>query len=231
MKRKWFQITAGMLLAAALLAYPLYAAKFDLSEMQALGLFVGFGTYCYWYFDARMDNVLAAVDESLRGHIAEGSLADAFSHARKQKQRWRKIRILATSTGQIQPLFHSTGLEADEVEVVVRSIGRDEAERNPKLNEFQSGTELILREWGELKRIGRIAAFKAHTINFFPLDYVVIFDDQILVCGLLMPEAGRYSEVEVATPTVTTARTIAATREIKKHTQRFDKLVAFSLEP
>jgi hypothetical protein len=228
MKRRNFQIFAGLALATALLTYPLYSGHFRFTVEQALGMFLGFGTFAFWYFDGLMNGVIKSVDDGLRGHVDEGSLADAMSIAHRIKKHWRKVRILGTSTGQIQPLFASSELEADAVEVIMRRVRDDEIVRDPQLAEFRTGNERMKSEWRELERLGRIRSCTIMELEFFPLDYVVIFDEQVLVAGLLLPEPGRYSQVDVSPPTTTIARTVAAKREITRHIDRFDRLKALA---
>lgn len=227
MKRKWFQIGSGILFGVALLSYPLYSTYFHLTVEQILGLFVGFGTFCYWYFDGKMDNVVKAVEDGLKGHIGENNLAHAIGEAAKIRTHWAKVRILATSTGQIQPIFQSSGLNADTVEIIVRKIRPDEIERDPQLGEYQRDIARLTGEWLDLERKGRIKKLTICELHFFPLDYNVIFDQEVMINGLLVPEALRFSEVNVANPTLTIARTVSAKREIQKHIERFDKLIEY----
>lgn len=230
MKRRNFQIAAGLLLATALLMYPLYSRFFAFTVEQALGMFLGLGTFAFWYFDGLMNTVMKSVEEGLRGHSSDSTLADAISSVRKIKKHWHRVRIIGTSTGQIQPLFASSGLEADEVQVIIRRVRADEIERDPQLAEFRTGNERIKSEWRELERLGSIRRCAIQEVEFFPLDYVVIFDEEVLLSGLLLPEPARYAQVDVSPPSVTVGRTIAAKREIARHIDRFQRLQKMAFE-
>ena len=228
MKRRNFQIVAGLLFALVLLAYPTYSKHFSLSVEQALGAFVGFGTFCFWYFDARMETLAKDVQDGLRANVSDLSLAEALNQVCGVRRRWRRIRILAPSTELIQPLFTSCSLEADRVGVILRKVRDEQAARDVDLHAFREGRGRSIAQWRALEASGRIQECSIQECEFFPLDYAIIFDEEALITGLLVPTPRFYSQVFAENPTVTFSRTQAARRHIARHVRRHDGLEALA---
>lgn len=215
------------LLGVALLAYPIVTTTFPLSNQQILGLLVGFAAFVFWYFDGRLSAVLVQIDDALKDHITEANLNEVMARAAKTRTHWTKVRIIASSTGQIQPLFFGEKFTADEVRIIVRGLTVEEKQKSSMLADFDRTIENTIALWQELKKSGRIKNLHIQQYPFFPIEYNVIFDDRILIAGLLIPEAGRISDVRVADPTITINKTASAAREIRKYIERFDGLWNF----
>jgi len=223
---KYLQISFALLLGLSLACYPIFINTLPLKPLQVLGLLVSFSAFAFWYFDSRLAGVIQHLEDGLKDHIAERSLTQAINYVTETKKHWKHVRVLATSTGQIQPLFAASGLSADSVHIILRRL--TEVERTDTLlADFANTIERMTEEWRNLEKKGRIRELVLQSYSGFPLEYNVIFDEEILIAGLLMPEPNRFSDVNVETPTITVGRTRSGTREIRKYINRFDNFAAF----
>jgi hypothetical protein len=225
--RKYLQIGFALALGLFLLFFPVAAKMPWLDPMKILGLTMTFIGFAFWYFDGRLTAVLTQIEEDLKDHVLETSLADAMKSAGEIKKHWESIRILATSTGQIQPLFESSGMTARNVSIIMRKIEDAELSLSPGLIAFKQSIDHNIVLWRDLEKKKQIGKLVVYQYPFFPLEYNVIFEDKFLISGLLYPEFGRFSEVNVQNPTIIRNNTRSGTREVGKYIARFDQFFEY----
>ena len=225
MIRKYLQMFVLVLVGILLILYPLFAANYPLKSIQLIGVIVSFSTFVFWHFDNRLSDVISRVKEELQDHLTECNLNEAMARAGKKSKHWPSVRIIATSSGQIQPLFYGEAFTADSVTIILRGYRSEDLSSTDAVS-FDQTIENTIRLWRDQVAVSRrIKHLTIYRFPFFPIEYNVIFSDQVVISGLLVPQIDHFSDVRVINPTMTINTTKSGAREIGKYIERFDGFV------
>jgi hypothetical protein len=217
-RRRW-ELVPIMLGAVLLLIWPYVGDKALswLSQTQVAGVVIAAVFVFLW----RLDQHLASTT------VLHASLSQCFERLVRRFNYVEHMRILAISTGKIQPLIESSRLNIARCEILLL---KGDATDPKSADGFNNHIEHMIGEWRRLQKAGRIGALAIRRYTQVPTEYQAIFDRSAMIAGLYSPDPDNWSGVQVDDPWIVMDETVAGTELIAKYISRFDRFLAASIE-
>jgi hypothetical protein len=148
------------------------------------------------------------------------TLAEGFRVGIDKIQRVGHLRIFAISSQQILSFLRFHAFQVERCSILLRSFPEDDAGHA----DFASQIRLVVKDWYNMKRDGRIANLRIRSYDFFPTEYECIFDSTLMMLGLYDSDPRDYSEVRVRGITLFDGATEPGRNVIREYIERFDTL-------
>ena len=203
---RWSPYVGLSILSATLMLWPWVSNYFN-HPVQLLGGAMGIITGLALYFDRRIDKI--SVGEFMQ-HLP---LAQALQHALQMRKTTKTVRIFASTTGQIHPILNSLDFSTETCRILVREMPG--ASKTAKA--FNLRANSLVDQWVEMRADGRIRDLTIKRFDYFPVNYVVIFDRRCVVVGNFVPTDVGPRKVIIGDPYIADDSTEAGSRLIEKY--------------
>jgi hypothetical protein len=150
--------------------------------------------------------------------IRTGTLADAFDRALRGRGRIGHLRVYAISSAQIYSFVSNSNLIVDRCSLLIQGFPPEYE------SDFAHEVRLVARNWHKLVDARRIKDLEILSYDYFPTDYEVMFDTDVLILGLFDYDADDYSKVALRAATLIEGASPAAQTLITEFRDRFDGL-------
>lgn len=146
------------------------------------------------------------------------SLAEAFEHALRGRNRIGHLRIYAISSQQIFGFVSNSMLVVDRCSLLIQGFPLDDE------SDFAHQVRLIARDWRRLANTGRIRELEIRSYDYFPTDYEVLVDSDAMIFGLFDYDPDDYSKVGLRAATLFDGASPDGESLIVEFRDRFDRL-------
>ena len=226
------RITTGLFLLLIALSY--WFANAGLSFLNVnleklIAIFIASLIPIYFYLEYNLQKLNSGV--SLNTKLLEQEklviekFSDSFEYVDKEYRKFQKMRILASSSGNLEPMFRTSNFEVDECEVLLHRLNNCSNQIIKDRHNNLVDNQIV--KWKDLKKMNRIKDLKIFEYKFFPTEYHVILDDKILLTGLYYPSDNPEKYIDFIQTWSRIENNCSENRLlISNYIERFDKLLA-----
>jgi hypothetical protein len=147
-------------------------------------------------------------------------IEEAIRHARSSQKYFNRVRILASTTANIQPLLMmNTSVRINSCTVIVAQPPGASSSLSNRVSTF-------VHVWIDNHHKKRIQALEIKGYDHTPLVYLVILDDKAMVLGLLTEDKNLNVQMDVGHPILISDDDAESVNLISKWSEWFDSYAA-----
>lgn len=223
---KWFLL----FLALVLIILPFFKdalLRDYLNIYQMVGIIMIVIVSVIFYYD----NKISQLNELCKKQASSWnivSITEAINLATEKKNKFKHIRIFASTTGDIViPISHKIGnLEIEKCTILIRSE-KSVLDKKQSTN-ITSRVNEVMYQWKELKDKGKIKELEIKKYDYIPPFYVMIFDNNILIKGLFFIDENSRTLLDKTDPFVIYNDTNNSHNLITYYQRWFDNIVNYT---
>lgn len=191
-----------------------YLGKID--KMSILGVVVGIIAAFIGYFDEKISAIL-----ELEKNIKNMSIGSAVREAIKIRgTHIKELRLRALTGETMLPILKDVPCYIEKCYLMLHEY--DKFGPISDCDELNRHVQLLLRRWQALVHAGKIGTLEVAYYKQFPGDFVMLFDDEVMVNGLFSSPDGTPAGAEFFEPVVVINTGVETGKWIYKHIKCFD---------
>lgn len=191
-----------------------YFGKID--KMSIVGVVVGVVAAFIGYFDQKLNSILEA-----KQSIRNTGIGDAVREAIKVRGAHVKEMRLAALTGETMlPVIKDVPCYIEKCYLMLHRY--EESGPVAHYDDVNRHVVSLIGRWESLVHTGRIGTLEIAYYTQFPTEFIMLFDDAVMINGLFYAPGDTPSGAEFLEPAVIINTGIESSKWIAKNIRRFD---------
>ena len=179
-------------------------------------------------------HVFRSIRDTIKEHVinAHGvkfgeSLSEAVNEITSKHTKISDLRVFAISSGQIQPLIEASKTTVSRCDILLWAPGEASG---TAFDGFDTHIKDHARRWKQMHDKNRINSLTVSRYDFFPTEYMVIVNSDMVLIGCYKVDKDTWSAVNVCDPMIIYAGAKNNNEFIKLQIDRFESLKKISTE-